>query len=153
MKALLVVVLLISMSGFSQEADSLTEKSIKAVIENLFKGMKESDSDLVHSCFISNPTLQSCFVHPRTGKTILVSDSIQEFLKLVGMPHDKEWNEVPKSFDIKIDNDLMASAWVPYVFYLGGAYQHEGVDAFLLIKEDGKWKIAVLTDTRRVKKQ
>lgn len=152
MKALLIVLLLVSMSGFSQETDSLTEKSIKAVIENLFKGMKEGDSALVHSCFVSNPTLQSCFVHPRNGKTQIVSDSLQEFLNLVGMPHEKEWNEVATALEIKIDTELMASAWVPYTFYLGGKYQHEGVDAFILVNVDGKWKITVLLDTRRVKK-
>lgn len=153
MKKFIILLLLGINTCFAQESDSVEIKAVQQVLLNLFQGMKSGDSTLVHSCFTPNPTLQSFFIHPRSGKTQINTDPLQDFLNVVGMPHEKQWDEVPLSFDIKIDNALMATAWVPYTFFLGGNYQHEGVDAFILVKVDGKWKIAILTDTRRVKKQ
>ncbi len=38
----------------------------------------------------------------------------------------------------------LAVAWVPYDFYADGKWSHCGVDAFTLLKVDGRWRIAVV---------
>jgi hypothetical protein len=44
---------------------------------------------------------------------------------------------------INIDHEV-ASAWVPYAFYLNGKFSHKGVDVFILVKEGNEWKIQTL---------
>lgn len=39
-------------------------------------------------------------------------------------------------------NGPLAMVWYPYDLYLDGTWSHCGVDAFTLIKHEGKWRIA-----------
>lgn len=43
----------------------------------------------------------------------------------------------------------MASAWVPYTFYLDGVITHCGVNSIELLRDQEGWKITQLSDTRR----
>lgn len=137
--------------GAFAQADTSEHTAIREVILRLFEGMRTGDSTLVRSCFTENPVMYSRFVHPRTQQEQLVSENLADFLKVVGTPHIEIWNEVPSEMLIQADGSLLATAWVPYIFYLDGKYLHEGVDAFQLIREQDAWKILVLTDTRRSK--
>ncbi|MDH4131365.1 MAG: hypothetical protein OEV95_06125 [Gemmatimonadota bacterium] len=38
----------------------------------------------------------------------------------------------------------LAVVWLPYDFYLDGNWSHCGVDAFTLLKAEGRWRIATL---------
>ena len=48
--------------------------------------------------------------------------------------------EIALDFDINIHKG-MASAWVPYEFYIDEKFSHCGVDIFTLFEMDGIWKI------------
>ncbi len=41
-------------------------------------------------------------------------------------------------------NGPLASVWYPYDLYRDGKWSHCGVDAFTLIKHDGRWRIATM---------
>jgi hypothetical protein len=41
-------------------------------------------------------------------------------------------------------NGPLAMVWYPYDLYLDGKWSHCGVDAFTLIKHDGRWRIATM---------
>jgi Putative lumazine-binding len=43
--------------------------------------------------------------------------------------------------------DRVAQVWVPYDLYIGKTWSHCGVDAFTLIKSEGRWRIASLIYT------
>ncbi len=43
--------------------------------------------------------------------------------------------------------DRVAQVWVPYDLYTGKSWSHCGVDAFTLIKSDGRWRVASLIYT------
>ena len=38
--------------------------------------------------------------------------------------------------------DRVAQVWVPYDLYIGKSWSHCGVDAFTLVKTDGRWRVA-----------
>ena len=38
--------------------------------------------------------------------------------------------------------DRMAQVWVPYDLYVGDKWSHCGVDAFTLMKSEGRWRVA-----------
>jgi ketosteroid isomerase-like protein len=41
-------------------------------------------------------------------------------------------------------NGPLAMVWYPYDLYLDGKWSHCGVDAFTLIKQEGRWRIAAM---------
>jgi hypothetical protein len=43
--------------------------------------------------------------------------------------------------------DRVAQVWVPYDLYIGDKWSHCGVDAFTLIKSEGRWRVAALIYT------
>ncbi|BAH40746.1 MAG TPA: hypothetical protein DGD08_18305 [Gemmatimonas aurantiaca] len=43
--------------------------------------------------------------------------------------------------------DRVAQVWVPYDLYVGKTWSHCGVDAFTLVKSDGRWRVASLIYT------
>jgi hypothetical protein len=43
--------------------------------------------------------------------------------------------------------DRVAQVWVPYDLYVGKTWSHCGVDAFTLLKSEGRWRVASLVYT------
>jgi hypothetical protein len=58
------------------------------------------------------------------------------------------WNERIFDPEVRIDADL-AQVWAYYTFHLNKQFSHCGVDAFMLRKVGGAWKITQLADSRR----
>jgi len=130
-----------SLAAQSQEADVMT------VVSRLFDGMRTGDSTMVRSTFHPTMTTASIFVN-RQGEPVIRTGMPDDFVKAVGTPHDKEWDERIWDPVVHIDG-RMATAWTPYAFYLGGDLSHCGVNAFQLFDGKDGWKIIRLTDTRR----
>jgi hypothetical protein len=131
------------LAGQSQEADVMT------VVNRMFDGMHAGDSAMVRSTFHQTMTTASIFVN-RQGEPVIRTGMPDEFVKAVGTPHDKDWDERIWDPTIHIDG-RMATAWTPYAFYLGGDLSHCGVNAFQLFDDKDGWKIIRITDTRRRK--
>lgn len=123
------------------------EEQIKAVIDQLFDGMREIDSVKIRAVVYPNATLKTTFIDKK-GTPRLVSDSMEKFIKSAGSEHEKTYDEKIWSYDIKIDG-TMATAWTEYSFYLDKELLHCGVNAFELFKSADGWKIIGITDTRR----
>jgi hypothetical protein len=145
MKSFLLVVALAAsaspMAAQSQEAE------VMMVVNRLFDGMRAGDSAMVRSTFHSTMTTASIFVD-RQGEPAIRSGMPDEFVKAVGTPHDKEWDERIWNPVVHIDG-RMATAWTPYAFHHGGDLSHCGVNAFQLFNGKDGWKIIRITDTRR----
>lgn len=154
MKNIAPILFLMVLAGFlslkAAFAQISEETAVRATIDRLFDGMRRSDTALVRSVFHPSARLQS--VANRQGTPVLVTESIDGFVKAVGTPRaGVVLDERLKSYDINIDGD-MATAWTPYEFYLGETYSHEGVNAFQLVRSADGWKIIQICDTRRRKK-
>ena len=114
----------------------------------MFDGMRAGDSRMVHSAFGDNPITKTITHDRTTGKAVVRENGLDGFLKDIGTPHDAVWDEKVLSFEIKIDQE-MATAWVPYEFYVGENFSHCGVNHFTLFKGEKGWKIIYLIDTRK----
>lgn len=123
--------------------------AVRQVIDQLFDGMRQSDSTLVKPLFVRGATLASIIVG-KDNKVSKQQSGAQRFIKAIGQPKDQVWNEIIWSYDIKIDGP-MASAWTEYSFYIDDKLSHCGVNVFELINLAEGWKISQITDTRRVK--
>lgn len=143
---LLVFIVLVSVPGRSQSAAE--GKEVMEPIVSLFKAMNLGDSTLARQSFAKEITMATIGID-KSGKQFLRRESsMKGFLKAVATPHAEPWSEPIWDTKIEIDGNL-AQVWTKYAFYVGKKFSHCGVDAFQLVKEDGKWKIFHLADTRQ----
>jgi len=140
-----IITLLLTFSP-SLKAQQTTADSIKAVINQLFKGMKEKDSTLVSACFSSGAIMQTV-ASRKDGMNVVRSGAVREFLIAVAADHPEVYDERIRFDGIHIDGDL-ASVWTPYEFYIGERFWHCGANSFQLARLNGLWKIIYLVDSR-----
>jgi hypothetical protein len=136
--------LMVSLSGYAQQE----EKSVKEVVERLFKGMQLGDSAMVRTTFHKNVTLATALRNRENVPVLRRETSIDAFLKAIGSPHPEPWNEEIWDVEVKVDGDF-AQVWCDYAFYVGKNFSHCGIDSFHLHKGADGWKIFHLADTRK----
>lgn len=123
------------------------ETAVKATINLLFDGMRNSDTTMLKKAFATNNTMQS-IAKDKEGKAAVRTASLANFIKSIGTPHSEKYDERIVFTKILIDDNL-ASVWTDYKFYIGDKFSHCGVNSFQLFKGDDGWKIIYLIDTRR----
>ena len=118
------------------------EVQIKAVILKTFSAMKAVDTVALRSCFTTNALLNVSQIRPEG--TIVQEVPITKFVQSVMTRKPGDMDERVLSWGpILIDHEI-ASAWVPYEFYLNGKFSHKGVDVFLFVKTGNEFKIQTL---------
>ena len=132
---------------FSMLKAQSSEDSVKAVINKMFEGMKNSDPILMKEVFADSVIFQT-IATTREGKTIVKNERFSGFLEFVSKQKKGSLDEQIQFETIKIDGPL-AVVWTPYKFYFNGQFSHCGVNSFHLVRLEGKWKIQYLIDTRR----
>lgn len=140
---ILLTALVINETTFSQT----TEDSVKAVINNLFAGMKNANADLFKTVFADSAVMQT-ISRTKEGETVVLNESVNEFTEFVSHLRKDSADERITFETIKIDGTL-AIAWTPYRFYHNGIFSHCGVNSFHLVRFNGICKIQYLIDTRR----
>lgn len=134
------------------QSDSTTlsnQKAIRAVIDQLFLGMKKGDSALVRASFLPNAQLATALLDKNNTPSIRSeNNALNDFLTAVGTPHKKVWNEIINDVVIHSDGSI-ATVWAPYSFFLDDKFIHCGVNTFQLALTSNGWKIVNLLDSRR----
>jgi hypothetical protein len=127
--------------------DTSEAEAARAVVERLFDGMRAGDSTTVRSAFHPNASMHTV-AESEGGDPIVRAGNVDDFVAAVGRPHTRQWDE--RTFDVEVRVDgHMASAWVPYAFYLGDEFSHCGVNSIQLVRTvGGAWKILQILDTR-----
>jgi len=127
---------------FGQNQINKDEDQIKAVILKTFSAMKSVDSVALKSCFTEKAVLQISQIRPEGN--IVREVPIANFVKNVMTRKAGDMDERVLSWGpILVDHEI-ATAWVPYEFYLNGKFTHKGVDAFILVKVGEEYKIQTL---------
>ena len=133
---------LIPLFLFGQNQINKDEDQIKSVILKTFSAMKSVDSVALKSCFTEKALLHISQVRPEGN--VVREVSIANFIQNVMSRKPGDMDERVLSWGpILIDHEI-ATAWVPYEFYLNGKFTHKGVDAFILVKVGEKYKIQTL---------
>ena len=141
---------LINSVVFAQKNTEENEKAIKACINQLFEGMRKTDSLMIKASLSSNCRMQVSYYDKAENPKMQTDENPQKFITNLGTSHPKIYDERMLSADIKIDDNL-AVAWVPYEFWIDDTFSHKGVDIFTLAKDQSGWKIIYLAYTRNKK--
>ena len=123
------------------------EDSVKAVVNQLFDGMKNANATLLRQAFADSAIMQTITL-TKEGRTSVQTEEVKDFADFVSKQSKGAADERISFETIKIDGPL-AFVWAPYKFYYKGQFSHCGVDAFHLVRFNGAWKIQYLIDTRR----
>lgn len=146
-KLSIILTLLICLAMKTTFAQNNEEEAIKKNINQLFDGMRKSDSILVIGAFNKDAILQT-ITKSKDRKVAVRSTDLNEFVKSIAKPHAEIYDERIVFTKILIDENL-ASVWTDYKFYIGERFSHCGVNSFQLVKIGDSWKIVYLIDTRR----
>ena len=148
MKKILLLFIFLTFYENKSLAQQHSEVEVKSVIEQLFDGMRANDSLLIKATFHYSCTLQT-IQNNNAGNGVVNKSDMTSFIKAVGTKREGvQLDERISGYDIKIDGD-MATAWIPYSFYISDVFSHCGVNAFTLVYQSDSWKILSITDTRR----
>lgn len=140
---ILLTVTLLAIKIHAQTA----EDSVKAVINKMFEGMKNSDAASLNTCFGDSAALQT-ITRNKEGNTLVRNESVKDFIESISRLAKGAADERISFETVKIDGP-MATAWTPYNFYFNGQFSHCGVNSFQLVRFSEGWKIQYIIDTRR----
>lgn len=143
MRARTLVALAVLLTPLSAQAQSPDHDAAYAVVTKLFDGMRTRDTASMRAAFIPTALLQT--VTPSS----VGGNEISAWINSVATaPAGLVLDERLANPVIQVSGDL-ASVWVDYWFFAGERFSHCGVDAFVLARQGGTWKIISVADTRR----
>ena len=121
------------------------EAEVRAAVDQIFAGMRTSKSQLVLDVFA--PEARFAVISARNGPASIRSQAVDGWLGAIGESEGK-WDEQVYDVEAQVDGN-MASAWVPYTFYLDGEISHRGINSIELLRDADGWRVTQLSDTRK----
>ena len=128
-------------------AQTSDRDAILATVQKVFDAMRTRDTSLFSQAFDTSARLVG--VSNRGGTPAVTLTTPAQFAAgIVRAPAGNVWNE--RIYDPEVRIDLpVAQVWAYYTFHLNSTFNHCGVDAFMLAKVGGVWKITQIADSRR----
>lgn len=141
----ILLMTLLARAGSARAQDPETAM-IMATVHKVFDAMRTRDTALLASAFDTTARLVG---GPRgNGTSVSLTSPSQFGAALTRAPAGDVWNERIWDPEVRIDGDV-AMVWAYYTFHRNGTFSHCGVDAFMLRRVSGQWKITQLSDSRR----
>ena len=119
--------------------------AVEAAIMQVFEGMHTANPDMVRA--VLAPDARFAVISASNGPAVIAARTVDGWVESIGGSEGR-WDEQVYDLEINVDGD-MASAWVPYTFYLDGAVRHCGINSIELLHDADGWKVTQLSDTRR----
>lgn len=126
-----------------ETASSTARDSVYAVVTRLFDDMRARDTASMRAAFAPGASLTS------VSSAGVRSDAIDAWIASVASaPAGLLLDERLGDSVVQLSGDL-ASVWVDYWFFAGQRFSHCGVDALVLARLGGRWRIVSVADTRQ----
>lgn len=135
-KPFLILLLTLACNGYSQGPQVSDKERIIGVINQFFASLEAKDSLLMLQTTMKEAQVWRRYSDEKPVRVDL-RYSKDDLPKMHALPPVKE---MAKNYDIRVHNGI-ATAWVPYEFWIEGKFSHCGIDVFTLFEMDGSWKI------------
>lgn len=127
-------------------AQTSDRDAVLATVQKVFDAMRTRDTTLFTQAFDTSARLVG--VSARGTPAITLTTPAQFAAAVLRAPAGNVWHE--RIYDPEVRIDLpVAQVWAYYTFHLNATFSHCGVDAFMLVKVGGVWKITQIADSRR----
>lgn len=120
------------------------EDQVRATIDQIFEGMRTANAEMVRSVFA--PEARFSLIDTQDKPARITVQSPDGWFISIGASQGN-WDEQVYDVEIQVDGN-MASAWVPYTFYLDGNISHCGINSIELLMDAENWKVTQISDTR-----
>ena len=130
----------------SAGAQTSDRDAILATVQKVFDAMRTRDTALLAQAF--DTTAKLAGVSSRGTPAVNLTSPAQFGAAILRAPAGDVWNERIYEPEVKVDGPV-AQVWAYYTFHRNATFSHCGVDAFMLLKVGGAWKITQLADSRR----
>ena len=133
---LIFFLLNITFIAYSQNSEITDKQKIENVINQFFRSLETRDTLLMKQTTM----VEAQIWRRRNEKEPEEIDMRFRKDDLQGISSYPKVKEVALSFKISAENGI-ATAWVPYEFWIEDEFSHCGIDVFNLFEVDGEWKI------------
>ena len=130
----------------SAGAQTSDRDAILATVQKVFDAMRTRDTALLAQAF--DTTAKLAGVSNRGTPAVNLTSPAQFGAAILRAPAGDVWNERIYEPEVKVDGPV-AQVWAYYTFHRNATFSHCGVDAFMMLKVGGAWKITQLADSRR----
>jgi citrate lyase beta subunit len=128
-------------------AQDAERASVLAAVQKVFDAMRTRDTALLSQAF--DTTGRMVRINTRsTPPAVSLVHPAQFAASILRAPAGDVWNERIYDPEVRIDGDI-AQVWAYYTFHRNATFSHCGVDAFMLVKVAGAWKVTQLADSQR----
>ena len=127
------------------EPDAAARAEILATLDRVTAAMRARDTAALRAEFLPGARLVGMRARA-SGDTVVQTLTEQEFAAFVARDARPEWTERLWEPEVRVAGTL-ATVWAAYDFHFGGTFSHCGVDAFHLLRVQGRWRIAGIADT------
>jgi len=139
-----------SESPSANETDTAREEVIEAV-ESYYADFSAREWDRFSGHFWPSATLTTVWQPPGENAPRVVTTTVPEFVRLAPQGPDSKpiFEERMDSSDVRVAGNL-AHVWAHYTARFGDSTDvatWRGIDAFTLMKHDGRWRIVALAYT------
>ena len=134
-----LVTLLVAPSLHAQNADADTRAAI-AVTDSVLAALSSGDN-----VTLKRLTLDSAIVGGAGVRNGAEWKSLTSWARFTSRP-GSDFTERGFNATARVQ-DRVAQVWVPYDLYRGKEWSHCGVDAFTLLRSEGRWRVAALVFT------
>ena len=120
--------------------------NIPSKVSDFFDAMYAIDTARLNSIIHDDANISTLLVNENLKVYKISSKS--DFINAISQMSGIHWEEHLHDIEIQ-SNGMMATAWVPYSFYIGNRLTHCGVNIFNFIKlKDDNWLISSIMDSR-----
>lgn len=117
--------------------------SVAAAAHEFLKALSASDTAALGALLRSDGVLYS--IRETPNGTAMRKTTAEAFLASLATDHEafleRMWDPTV------LVQGAMATVWAPYDFHRGGAFSHCGIDAFMLVRDRGRWRVSSITYT------
>ena len=133
--------------GFAPEPDSVASAEVYAALRSYYSALTSRDWPLLGGHFWPGATITTIRVPAGDSVQRVTTVSVAEFVARAGAVRAAVFTDEPVRANIVTYGDL-ADAWVTYRARVGvtrdSVVTHHGIDAFHLMRREGRWRIVGL---------
>jgi len=138
--AILLGITVLTPRARAQSADADGKVAI-AVADSVLAALSSADGPT-----LARLTLDSAVVGGSALRNGVERTSLRRWIGFINRTGPSDFTE--RGFDATVRvQDRMAQVWMPYDLYVGDKWSHCGIDAFTLIRSEGRWRVASLVYT------
>ena len=115
------------------------ESAVKAAIEAFLLALGTDDQEALPGMFLPNANMGS--IRVKDGKTSIYTNSVAEWLAERALKENRLFEEPVYEYTVEITQGLLAFVRANTTLVYDGVPDHIAHDFFILMKDDGQWKI------------